>query len=77
MERRTAGSQVVPSIIYGTAFKDEETDELVQAALRTGFRAIDTSGNKPQYREKLVGDGIHAAIDLGVVNRQELYVCAL
>lgn len=77
MERPTVGAKEVPSIIYGTAFKDDDTAELVQIALKTGFRAIDTSGNKPQYREKLVGDGVHASIDFGIVNRRELYVCAL
>lgn len=74
---RPIGTQAVPSIIYGTAFKDEDTATLAEMALKTGFRAIDTSGNRPQYREALVGQGIAAAIRSGVVKRSALYVCGL
>ena len=67
----------MPFLIYGTAFKDEDTASLVLTALKAGFRAIDTSGNKPQYREALVGQGITAAIEAGLVTRRDLYVRAL
>ncbi|KAK4501817.1 hypothetical protein PRZ48_007626 [Zasmidium cellare] len=68
------GTQAVPSIIYGTAFKDDDTAMLVETALKIGFRAIDTSGNRPQYREALVGQGIAASVHSGVVKRSDLYV---
>ena len=64
----------IPEIIYGTAFKFETTAPLVEAALKAGFRAIDTAGAKGAYRESWVGDGIAAAIEAGVCTREEIYV---
>lgn len=64
----------VPELIYGTAFKFDETAVLVEAAIQAGFRAVDTSANKPQYRESLVAEGIAATINNGLVTRSELYV---
>ena len=69
--------QGVPDILYGTAFKSDDTAVLVEAALNAGFRAIDTAANKPQYRESQVGEGIAAALSCGFVKRSDLYVCAL
>lgn len=66
--------QGIPDIIYGTAFKFENTATLVQDALKAGFRAVDTAANRPQYREALVGEGIAASIASGVVKRDELFV---
>ena len=64
----------IPEIIYGTAFKFDDTAALVEIALKAGFRAIDTAANKPQYREALVGEGIVAALEAGVMPRSELFV---
>ncbi len=67
--------QGIPEIIYGTAFKFENSASLVEAALKAGFRAIDTAGSKSAYREALVGEGIAAALASGTFERKELYVC--
>ena len=64
----------IPDIIYGTAFKFDDTAALVEVALKAGFRAIDTAANKPQYQEALVGEGIAAALETGVMQRSELFV---
>lgn len=45
-------------LIYGTAWKKERTAELVELALRTGFRAIDTACQPKHYNEPGVGEGI-------------------
>jgi diketogulonate reductase-like aldo/keto reductase len=66
--------QGIPEIVYGTAFKFENTVSLVEAALKAGFRAIDTAGSKSAYREALVGEGIAAALATGSIVRKELYV---
>ncbi|KAG4439748.1 hypothetical protein IFR05_004770 [Cadophora sp. M221] len=66
--------QGLPEIIYETAFKFDKTARLVEAALKAGFRAIDTAGAKGAYREALVGEGITAAITGGVCTREELYI---
>ncbi|CZR55544.1 uncharacterized protein PAC_05432 [Phialocephala subalpina] len=65
--------QGIPDIIYGTAFKFENSASLVEAALRAGFRAIDTAGSQSAYREALVGEGIVAALASGSVAREDLY----
>ena len=64
----------IPEIIYGTAFKFENSASLVETALKAGFRAIDTAGSKAAYREALVGEGIAAALAAGTIQRKELYV---
>lgn len=66
--------QGLPDLIYGTAFKFDRSAELVESALTIGFRALDTASSKHAYREKLVGDGLAAAIFAGKVKREELYV---
>ena len=38
-----------PAVFYGTAWKKEKTAELVELALRTGFRAIDTACQPKHY----------------------------
>lgn len=68
-------SKIVPEIIYGTAFKFENTASLVEAALKVGFRAIDTAGSQSAYREALVGEGIAAALACGTCSRSDLFVC--
>jgi diketogulonate reductase-like aldo/keto reductase len=50
-----------PSIVYGTAWKEEATEALVYGALRAGFRAIDTANQRKHYFEEAVGAGIARA----------------
>jgi len=47
---------------------------LVEAALRTGFRAIDTANQRKHYFEEGVGHGIAAACRGGVVQRADLFL---
>jgi diketogulonate reductase-like aldo/keto reductase len=64
----------IPEVIYGTAFKFDNTARLVEQALKAGFRGIDTASNKNAYSETLVGEGVAAAIASSDVSRDELYV---
>ncbi len=43
----------IPSFMYGTAWKKEATRELVQLAVASGFRAIDTANQLIHYEEAL------------------------
>lgn len=52
----------MPSIIYGTAWKKDETEQLVTLALQEGFRGIDTACQPRHYNEPGVGAGIAAAL---------------
>ncbi len=59
-----------PAIVYGTAWKEEETARLVELALRSGFRAVDTANQRKHYHEAGVGAGIAAS----GVPRDELFL---
>ena len=46
----------IPMIIYGTAWKEEQTTELVELAIDQGFRAFDTANQPKHYQEGLLGE---------------------
>lgn len=48
----------MPRLIYGTAWKAERTAALVEAALRAGFRGIDSAAQPKHYDEAGVGAGL-------------------
>jgi len=55
----TAYNQVlIPSFMYGTAWKKEATTHLVQQAVAAGFTAIDTANQLIHYEEALVGEAL-------------------
>lgn len=64
----------MPRIIYGTAWKQEKTAGLVEKAIRTGFRGIDTACQPKHYHEAGVGEGIAACLQAAVVVREDLYL---
>jgi diketogulonate reductase-like aldo/keto reductase len=51
----------VPTLLYGTAWKEERTEALVALALKAGFRGIDTANQRRHYVEAGVGDAVRAA----------------
>jgi len=51
----------VPGLIYGTAWKDEETARLTKLALEAGFRGIDTANQRRHYHEAAVGEALREA----------------
>jgi diketogulonate reductase-like aldo/keto reductase len=63
-----------PDFLYGTAWKEERTPTLVELALRTGFRGIDTANQRRHYFEAGVGQGLAAAYRAGVVTRSDLFL---
>jgi diketogulonate reductase-like aldo/keto reductase len=64
----------MPGILYGTAWKQDETARLVATAIRQGFRGIDTACQPKHYNEPGVGAGIAAALDSGQLKRADLYL---
>lgn len=48
----------MPHVLYGTAWKKDETARLVRTALERGFRGIDTACQPKHYDEAGVGAGI-------------------
>jgi diketogulonate reductase-like aldo/keto reductase len=70
----SGGYQAQPTIIYGTAWKEEATERLVGKALDAGFRAIDTANQRKHYDEAGVGRAVKGALEDGVVRREELFL---
>jgi diketogulonate reductase-like aldo/keto reductase len=64
----------IPTFLYGTAWKEERTAQLVELALRTGFRGIDTANQRRHYYEEGVGKALAAAYRDGVVTREDLFL---
>jgi diketogulonate reductase-like aldo/keto reductase len=64
----------VPSIMYGTAWKEERTEPLTSEAIACGFRAIDTANQRKHYVEAGVGAAIGAAVASGSVTRESLFI---
>lgn len=62
-----------PNFIYGTAWKKDATTKLVELALKSGFRAIDTANQAKHYSEKLVGDALANAAAGGLA-RDKLWL---
>ena len=59
-----------PPFLYGTAWKENETERLTRLAIETGFRGIDTANQRKHYFEAAVGAGIAAS----GVPRSELFL---
>jgi diketogulonate reductase-like aldo/keto reductase len=64
----------VPRFFYGTAWKEGQTQHLVELALERGFRGIDTANQRRHYDEAAVGRAIAASIAKGLVARDDLFL---
>ena len=64
----------IPDFLYGTAWKEERTPALVDLALRSGFRGIDTANQRRHYFEAGVGQGLAAVYRAGVAVRADLFL---
>lgn len=63
----------IPNIIYGTAWKEDKTEQLVCAAINAGFRGIDTANQRKHYYEAAVGSAIANVLKNGI-KRNELFI---
>lgn len=64
----------IPRFLYGTAWKEERTEELTRLALEQGFRGVDTANQRRHYDEAAVGRAISATIGSGLVGRDDLFL---
>ncbi|HEX4385735.1 MAG TPA: aldo/keto reductase [Myxococcales bacterium] len=61
-------------MLYGTAWKEDRTAELVRLALLQGFRGIDTANQRRHYHEAAVGEAVAAFLATGKVTREGLFL---
>ncbi len=54
----TNTTQIFPPMLYGTAWKKERTAQLVEQAIKQGFRGIDTACQPRHYNEAGVGEAL-------------------
>ncbi len=66
--------KTIPAMLYGTAWKKQDTRILTEAAIKAGFRAIDTANQRLHYNESGVGDAIQSMIQKGRVKREDLFL---
>ena len=64
----------VPSFLYGTAWKEQDTQRLTELALRQGFRGIDTANQRRHYDEAAVGRAVAASVEGGLLARKDLFL---
>jgi diketogulonate reductase-like aldo/keto reductase len=64
----------VPRLLYGTAWKEDETQRLTELAVQQGFRGIDTANQRRHYHEAAVGEGIAQTIAKRLATRNELFL---
>jgi diketogulonate reductase-like aldo/keto reductase len=64
---------VIPSFMYGTAWKKEATTQLVVRAVEAGFTAIDTANQLIHYDEARVGEALSALAEQGIT-RENLFL---
>lgn len=64
----------MPKIIYGTAWKKDQTKTLVVQAALQGFRAIDTACQPKHYREDLVGDALAEIYEKHGLCRDDFFI---
>jgi len=64
----------VPSVVYGSAWKKERTEEFVSAALLRGYRGVDTANQPKHYNESGVGAALASVYATGLLQREQLFL---
>ena len=60
--------------MYGTAWKEEETQNLTKMAIQHGFRAIDTANQRKHYHELGVGAALQEIYTTSEITRGDLFL---
>ncbi|KLO14238.1 Aldo/keto reductase [Schizopora paradoxa] len=64
----------LPRIIYGTAWQENSTTDLVVSAVLQGFQAIDTACQPKHYRSNLVGEALTCLYEKHGFKREDLWL---
>jgi diketogulonate reductase-like aldo/keto reductase len=73
MPLTTYNNVLIPSFMYGTAWKKEATTGLVLQAVEAGFTAIDTANQLVHYDEARVGEALVQLTKRGIT-REKLFL---
>lgn len=71
---KTVSGVTMPKLIYGTAWKKDQTAGLVIQAVRAGFRGIDTAGQPRHYNEPGVGEALKTLFQVDKMPRESLFI---
>jgi diketogulonate reductase-like aldo/keto reductase len=63
-----------PTLIYGTAWKEDDTVRLTRMAIDAGFRGIDTANQRRHYFEAGVGEALAGALAAGACSRRDIFL---
>ena len=64
----------IPPFLYGTAWKEDRSQELTFQALKNGFTGIDTANQRRHYFEEGVGLGIQQFLKVSGKQRNDLFL---
>lgn len=65
---------MIPTFLYGTAWKEEQTEALTYNAIKSGFLGIDTANQRRHYYEAGVGKAVQNALADHRLQRNELFL---
>jgi diketogulonate reductase-like aldo/keto reductase len=64
----------LPTFIYGTAWKKDQTERLTLMAIKMGFSGIDTANQRRHYDEAGVGKAVAKVFESGIKRREDLFL---
>src|SRR5512139_3087839 len=64
----------IPIFLYGTAWKEAETEALTTLAIESGFLGIDTANQRRHYFEEGVGKAVRQALTENRLQRSDLFL---
>lgn len=63
-----------PFFLYGTAWKENDTERCVVDAINSGFKGIDTANQRKHYCEAAVGDALKKIYAQRKIKREDLFL---
>jgi diketogulonate reductase-like aldo/keto reductase len=71
---KSINNSIIPPFLYGTAWKEEQTESLVLKALASGFTGIDTANQRKHYYEEGVGLAIQTFLKTNQISRNDIFL---
>jgi diketogulonate reductase-like aldo/keto reductase len=65
---------MIPTFLYGTAWKEDQTEALTSLAIEAGFMGIDTANQRRHYYEEGVGKALQKALSENNKQRSDFFL---